>query len=499
MRKPPPTWDEFKSAVRKVDRESLLIQAAAASALLAKDAIPDEWRRGGVTPWNVADVARTALAWGRFQGKRADAETLMRLANMNVQIADGPSEDIDSSERLARILARTFFEQFPSQRSVLPEFARTILLFGSAVTTPREFTPEAMHPRWFENATAGLTLHDYVESIFFISVGAMENRGQFDPEWLDGPQFKTLADVISLEVVTRVFTERLLTGVDEFKAENRSRQESLPAYEKKYAFDPLDNKPFIHGIAEAPITPAVHAVIAKALPPAVYHLGLAAYGEAFTRDLGTVFQHYAGRQLELVKGDRSVVPEVAYGPRREQLDSCDWFLDLPDLLVLVECKARQPIESLRTGSSDWLNSVEGSIGKGIKQINRSNAHIDRISDASAAVDRNKRRVGLVVTLEPFYLNQNPFIWDRLGKRDLPVGVVSVSELELLVCLDAEELARVLADAANAAQNGTLLLHDALDAAAATGRDNSLLVGTWDAVGLFRRLDNAAEGLGISPE
>jgi len=499
MDKPPPTWDKFKSAVRKIDRDSLLVHAAATSALLASDEIPEDLRRRGFTPWNVADVARTALAWGRFQAKRADSETLLRLANMNVQITDAPPAEIDPSERLARILARIFFEQFPSQRSDLAEFARTILLFGSAAETPHNFNPEAMTQGWFENAADGLTLDEYVESIFLISVVAISNNGQFDPSWLDGPQFKPIGDLVSLEALRKTFRDRLLTTVGGFKAANRASQASLPDNEKKFAFNPLDDKPFIADVAAAPITPAVHAVIAKARPPAIYHLGVEAYGVAFTRDLGHVFQHYTGRQLELISGDRTVLPEVPYGPRKERLDSCDWFLDLPGLLVLIECKARQPIESLRTGGADWLQSVEGSIGKGIRQLNRSNAHIDRISDASEAIDRTKRRVGLVVTLEPFYLNQNRFVWDRLGARDLPIGVISISELESLVCLDAEELAQVLTDAANTAVEGALLLVDALNTVAATDRENSLLVETWDAVGMFTRLDGVAESLGSSPE
>lgn len=499
MEKPPPTWDKFKSAARKIDRDSLLVHAAATSALLANDEVPEDLRRLGFTPWNVADVARTALAWGQFQGNRADSETLLRLSNMNVQLDDAPSEEMDPSERVARFLARMFFEQFPSQRSDLAEFARTILLFGSSAETPPDFTPEAMTQGWFENATDGLTLDEYVESIFLISVGAINNNGQFDPDWLDGPQFKPIEALLSLNAVRKTFEDRLLTTVVDFRAANKASQALLPDNEKKYGFNPLDDKPFIAGVAPTPITPAVHAVIAKARPPAIYHLGVEAYGDAFTRDLGHVFQHYTGRQLELISGDRTVLPEVAYGPRKERLDSCDWFLDLPGLLVLIECKARQPIESLRTGGADWLRSVEESIGKGIRQLNSSNAGIDRISDVSEGVDRTKRRVGLVVTLEPFYLNQNPLIWDRLGVRDLPIGVISISELEFLVCLNAEELAQVLTDAADTAVDGTLLLVNALNTAAATERENSLLVETWDAVGMFTRLDGVAASLGSSPE
>ena len=140
-----PTWGEFKSAIRLVDRDSLLVQAAAATATIARDGIPDGWARLGMSAWNIADVARTAIAWGGFQRPEANIETLGRLCNLNVQLADeSASTDADSRETLVRIITRLFFQQFPGQRSALAEVARTILLFGSAAEYPQGFVPEAM-------------------------------------------------------------------------------------------------------------------------------------------------------------------------------------------------------------------------------------------------------------------------------------------------------------------------------------------------------------------
>ncbi len=487
----PPSWDKFKAAVRQVDRDSLLVQAAAATAAIARDEMTEEERNHGLTPWNIADVARTAIAWGAFQRPEADGSTLLRLCNMNVQIAD---EEVIANpatpEALGRVLARLFFEQFPWQRSIVAEMARTILLFGSAAEHPRSFAPEAMMPGWFESITDGLTLDEYVESVFLIAVQTQQRNGGFSLEWLDGPGFRGLEDVISFDAVRRTFTEHLLTDTTKFKATNREFQDPLPQAQKKYAFNALSDTPFIDGVAEIPIAPWVQAIIAKALPPAVYHLALRALGEGFTRDLGTVFQHYVGRQLALVNGNRQVFPEVPYGSRRASKDSCDWLLDLPELLVLIECKARQPIETLRTGGVDWLDSVKGSIGKGITQLNASNRDMARIIAANPRIDATKARVGLVVTLEPFYLNQNWLMWDQLPKADFPVGVLSVGELESLVLLSTDELTHALRDAADSSQQHQMLLAQAI--AAADGRENPLLVSTWDSIGLFGRADLAAD-------
>lgn len=52
----------------------------------------------------------------------------------------------------------------------------------------------------------------------------------------------------------------------------------------------------------------------------------------------------------------------------------------------------------------------------------------------AGIDPSKRRIGIVVTFEPFFLNQNWLIREQLAKAEFPVGVVSFGEMEKLVLL-----------------------------------------------------------------
>lgn len=492
----PPTWDRYKSAVRKVDRDSLLVQASAATAQIARDEIPVDLTRMGLTPWCIADVARTALAWSRFERPEADLGTLLRLCNQCVQLADeGLIRDPTSTEGLGRVLARHFFEQFPGQRSIPGEIARTILLFGSAVEPPSDFVPEAMTPGWFEAITDGLTLDEYVESLFLISTMTQQHNGGFFLEWLNQPGWDDLREVIPFDAVRRTFTEHLVTTAANFKEANRRFQDPLPTAQKKFAFNPLADKPFIEDVALIPIAPWVQAIMRKAVPPSIYHMGTGALGDSFTRDLGRVFQHYIGRQLNLIAGDRQVIPEFRYGPKKSQTDSCDWLLDLPGALVLIECKARQPVESLRVGGVDWLKSVEGSIGKGIRQLNRSHHDIQSIADRKPAVDPTKPRVGIVVTLEPFYADQNWILAERLPQREMPIGVMSVGELESLVTLSADELSDTVLDAEHVFNGNELRLRSDL----ASDRLNPLLVSTWEAIELFGRIEAVREQLGSEIE
>lgn len=492
----PPTWDAYKRAVRKIDRDSLLVQAAAATTQIARDELPEDLARMGLTPWCVADVARTALAWSRFERPEADLRTLLRLCNQCVQIADeGLIKDPTSTEGLGQLLGRHFFEQFPSQRSIPGEIARTILLFGSAVELPPGFAPEAMTPGWFEAITDGLTLDDYLESLFLISTITQQHHGGFSLQWLNGPGWDQIGELIPFDAVRRTFTEHLATTAAAFKEANRRFQDPLPTAQKKFAFNPLADKPFIEDVAPIPIAPWVHAIMRKAVPPSIYHMATRALGDSFTRDLGQIFQHYIGRQLDLIAGDRQVIPEVRYGPKRSQTDSCDWILNLPGALVLIECKARQPVESLRVGSADWLNSVESSIGKGIRQLNRSHRDIQAIADREPTIDPAKPRVGIIVTLEPFYADQNWIVAERLPQRELPIAVMSVGELEALVTLGADELGGTVLDDEHVFDGNELRLRSDL----AGERLNPLLVSTWEAIGLFGRVEAVQERLGSKVE
>lgn len=127
-----------------------------------------------------------------------------------------------------------------------------------------------------------------------------------------------------------------------------------------------------------------------------------------------------------------------------------------------------------------------------RNLSRSNLHIASISAANPQIDTTKPRVGSVVTLEPYYLNQNWLMWDQLPMPKFPVGAISVGELASLVCLGADELLQVLRAAADPSRENVLLLANSL--AAADGRENPLLFSTWESIGLFGRADAAAKRL-----
>lgn len=494
-RDPPlPTWLQYRAVLRKRDRTSLLLTAAQVTAGLAGGIDPGEdAERYGFTHWSIGDVARMSLAWSRDTRPRAEFFDLVQLSSMHVNLGgEGLEPGTQQIENFERTMARILFQQAVWQRSVTGELARTMLLFGESAEFPGAYNVEVMTPGWFQRATDGLTLEEYVEAIFVISATAIQAQGQFSPDWPGQPGLDVVEGVFSPHILRRVFEEHLVTTADDFKATNRTFQDPLDEVQKKYAFNPLRDTPFIIGLTEVPFAPWVQAIMMKASPSGIYHLLHDAGFEGFSNDLGMVFQEYVGRHLGLVADNDRVLSEIEYGPKKNRLDSCDWFLDLPGLLVLIECKALQPIESLRVADQSWLDAITRGVGRGIAQLNRSAANIEAINAAGRALDTTKPRIGLVVTLEPFFLNQLWVMRAHLPPAEFPVGVVSIEDLERLVTLTPGELAKTLLADAERAVDNVLVLNESMGVAQQRGGENHLIEETFQSLGLFARVRDARE-------
>ena len=478
------TWDQYKAAIRRVDRDSLLAACAGISAEIDADRLPKEFARLGLSAWGVMDLSRMALAWSTFQRPAAVGEDIARLCNMGQNLQDDLLVNEKSPLATANFLARMFFDQFPSQSSVLAEVARTIQIFGSASEFPSHHQPEVMKEGWLQSLHGGLTVDQYIGAVFFLYVSTLENRGVFDPKWLDTAGMDEIDFYLSREAISDTFTNYMATTSADFKVANAIFQSEVPANRKRFAFNYLRERPFILDAGPVPIAPSAQAVIGKASPSAIFYRGMTAHGTAFSRDLGHVFEHYVGRQLSLLSEPAAVMSEVRYGRVKSPLLSVDWFLDLPDVIVLIECKAVRPVENVRLGSENMAELVNETVGKVMKQINRSNAEFRAIATAEPALDASKRRFGMVVTLENFYLAHNPFLRSQVARADIPTAVVACLELEWIVMQDPHKLSQRLVEAATTSESGVLDLNGIVKPEEV---ENTLLTSTWEGIELFSRL------------
>lgn len=164
---------------------------------------------------------------------------------------------------------------------------------------------------------------------------------------------------------------------------------------------------------------------------------------SFARDMGHLFEAYIGRQLRLLP-DAQVHPEITHRHGRkggQQLRSVDWIVEFSDLLLLVEVKATMPTEAVRLGDLDAAESAWAKLVKASEQIDAVAGYLRDGHEAYAHITPAGRPIlGLVITLEPFYLVN---AYNFLPATTTPVYVASAEELERLVTVTSTTASQLM--------------------------------------------------------
>jgi hypothetical protein len=100
-------------------------------------------------------------------------------------------------------------------------------------------------------------------------------------------------------------------------------------------------------------------------------------------------------------------------------------------VLLVEVKARRAAAATRAASVSAAEDYHQTLGKAFKQINRSYQALRRAVPEFAHVPKDRPVLGLVATLDPWYL-ANSFARDFLPTTDIGTMVASVRDIEHLV-------------------------------------------------------------------
>ncbi|WP_156023156.1 hypothetical protein [Terracoccus sp. 273MFTsu3.1] len=192
-----------------------------------------------------------------------------------------------------------------------------------------------------------------------------------------------------------------------------------------------------------------------------------------------MFEHYVGRQLKLIEAAQ-VEPEIVFGKGGGN-KSVDWFVILPNLVVLVEVKSRRLGPAARAGDAALFASLAETLGGAKEQLTRT---VERLADghpAFAHIPTDRPMLGLIVTAEPYYTGP-AYLLDhgvatiRGGRlSDVPVTTASARELEWLVTHGSDLEPMLLAEMAKAA-GGVVGLRDI---GKKPGVDNPILLNAWD--------------------
>ena len=467
-------YTAFRQACRAFRPGELLPAIAAASAALGEPpyskAVVNQ-----MPPWGLAAAARESLLYGNEHRSKAVDDRAMQALMRKFQIAmDLSDTEARAADFFVKLTTRLTYEQFPYQESIFEELARSHawMVEGLPEVETRVITEDSLAAM-----LDGVPLREAIGATFFLQVGAWQNGGVYKRGWLDQPNFGEALNVYPRTNIEKM-AARLTTTPTAFRAAFQEHSVgTLTA--GRFDYNPLVATPFIDLGEGEPLAPAPRLILRTVTPGGLYYAGYAEHGKAFADDLGGLFEHYIGRQLKLIEG-AEVQPEIVFG-RGGGSKSVDWFVILPNLVILVEVKSRRLGPAARAGDAALFTSLADTLGGARKQLSRT---VDNLADGHPAfshIPTDRPMLGLIVTAEPFYtgsaylLDHDVAVIPGGSLRDVPVAAVSAREVEWLVTHGPDVEPLLLAEIAEAG-DGVVSLR-------AIGKkadvDNPILLNAWN--------------------
>lgn len=439
------SYEEFVQRVRR-HRPSELLVAVAKSAIAFAD--PAAWKAERIRlPWSLAAVAKVSIVTGNEHRASGVTEQDVLEACAAYNGLDSPlsRQDGTIASSVGAFLVRTSQQQFPAQQSRFEEISRLTALFDRMDELDLEIMSSGQL-----TGLLGCLLVEFAHAGFVIAVGASSSGGFFDPGWpslWDGPE--AIQSTFPMTTVRQVFHDHFVTTFADVRTQAQRRVQPDPTL-RHLEFNPLVSRPFVTLPDGRHLAPQPAYAFQRLSPASVYYAGVDALpaGEldAFTRDVGRVFEAYVGQQLRLLS-DADVLPEIRFdGDQR----SVDWFAIFDDLVVLVEAKSTRLPDRARIGANELEDSLNRCLGKAFRQIDRTDRLLAEHHPAFATIPTDRPRIAIVATLEPYWNTNGTFLRRLLPKPALPTTVAAIREVEQLVTVieahgGPEILAKIASD------------------------------------------------------
>jgi hypothetical protein len=321
-------------------------------------------------------------------------------------------------------------------------------------------------------------LGDAIVATFVLQVGANQNGGLYDSSWLDQDNFKDVRELYprgNIEAAARRLTATQAEFQDDFAKWSHGIKELA-----KFDYNLLVRTPFVELENGVTVAPAPRLIMRTVTPGGLYYPGLEHYADAFTTDLGHLFEHYVGRHLRLIDG-AEVHPELSYGPRRDK-KSVDWFVVLPGLVLVIECKLKRLSLAARAGGSALFPELARAVGKAYEQLERSVEQLAAKTPEFSHIPSDRPLLGIIVSAEPIY-GGNAYLVEKHGAklsagdlRNVPVAAISARDLEAWVTHGAAIEDRLLEVLHNHTVGTALPINDVR---LHSDRLNTILRNAWD--------------------
>lgn len=409
----------------------------------------------------LAGIARAAITKGNeLRDKPVSEEVLRVLCSWFVNVGDPFVED----KNLRSFLARTGAEQLPYQALPFWDLARTRALLEDAATVTAQdvITPTLWHE------LLGCTLDQFVGVTLLLYASAQNNEGRFDHRWLQQNNFARILTHIPRDVIEQISRSAFIQSTDQYKVIDTEHAITTAGLER-FSFNPLLVAPFVEIHGHVPIAPVARAVLFRGTPGSLYYTAVKRHGHRFTDALGRVFQTYVGSHLKLCAPEQ-LLPDIEYEPDKRAVD---FIMVMPTAILLIEAKATRLTYESRLGGQCMDTDYARAPGKGMQQIETTAGLIRDRHPAFKDVPHDRRILGLVVTMEPYYAWANEVVIPHT-EGSVPKWLASMRELEQLVSLEGirldDALTALAADSTERGVESILAKHK--------GGRNSILDAAW---------------------
>ncbi len=370
-------------------------------------------------------------------------------------------------------------EQLEYQLPLQNEMSRAVAIFRDT----RPARPVQVIKDGWKAEVFGTDLISFITAGQTLYLAVKPNRGRFNPGWFDLPNFSFLPDLIDPELLRTAWSRNYVIDQHAFASENGRPPTSAW---RRFDHNPLMSRPVISGLHSDWLIPAPGLIVRRLSPLGIYYAGVNRWGKAFADDLGDLFEQYIGDQRRLIPDGHS---EAGFRYDTDNKETVDYFVTLPEIVVLVEVKSVRPTAAVRAGTAEASAELQRMIGKGIKQLERADRLIEQQHPAFAHIPTDRPRAGLLVTMEDFHVLNSAF-HKPIFTRDstFPISICSAGEVEHWVTVPdktAGDVVRTALD--NPGTSGQESFAIKQELLGRTHRRNQLIDAAW-AAGPWQQLD-----------
>ncbi len=327
-----------------------------------------------------------------------------------------------------RTLSQIAYLQLPSQQSIRESWIRAHCLFGEDPVIG-----EPIAHATFLRKQIGATFSDLLRIGFLLHAVAQESAGAFPGELLRHRQLLDLfVSDLNARAIANVLGRWFAKPVNQLATQ--ARQRFLDSKDI-WGFNSLVEWPVVALTGDRYVIPSARAVMNRVNTQGLYFIARDALDaesnpstfQEFTSSLGMRFERYIGEQLKYIEFAK-ITSEITYESSQK---SVDYFIETPELIVLVETKSAAPDARTRSGLFPEYGDLQLRLQRACEQIGNS-AELIKAGHKQFPPLNDRELRGLVISREQYFNVPMPSISDLVKPVEVPTNIISSHQFEQIL-------------------------------------------------------------------